>query len=258
MWKRVRRAWNKRGPVGFARLAWQNVRYYARLPFDSRIGRGQRFDHEFDNRYGTDTTGYVPIGALTVPAEHEDHAREYAPTDTLAFQAILARLEIDHSRYVFIDVGSGKGRTLLLASDYPFKRIIGVEFAREMHLVAVRNIAIYHSPTQKCTRLESVCADAVAFDLPDCPLVCFLNNPFDDVIMDKWLASLRRWAAGNLHGVYVVYHNCYHRALFDRSPHWQLVVEGGSMAVGDAFAIYQYIRESAPAVASAAPEGVSA
>lgn len=242
MWKRIKRAWSKHGPLGFARLAYKNLTYYARLPFEPEIIRGQRYDREFDKQYGTDTTGYVPIGALTVPAENENHAREYAPADTNTFRAILARLAIDHAEFAFIDFGSGKGRTLLLASDYPFKRIIGVEFAREMHLVAVNNIAIYRSPTQKCTRLESVCADATVFELPDCPLVCFFNNPFDDVVFEKWLAYLRRWAASRPHDCYVVYLNCFHRGLFDKSPDWKLLAEGGSTATGDGFVIYRYTR----------------
>ena len=34
--------------------------------------------------------------------------------------------------FTFIDLGSGKGRTLLMASDYPFRRIIGLELLEEL------------------------------------------------------------------------------------------------------------------------------
>ena len=242
IWSRVKRAWRKRGPTGFVQLAYRNLIYFAKLPFEPRIVRAQRFDHDFDRRYGTDTTSYVPIGALTVPPENEDHAREYAPSDTSTFQTILARLSIDHSQFVYIDFGSGKGRTLFLASDWPFKRIIGVEFAEEMHLIALKNISKYKSPAQKCAQIESVCADATHFPLPDSPIVCFFNNPFDDVVFKKWLLNFRRWSDTNAHDVYVVYVNCFHRRVFDGSPHWHLLADGGSTDTGDGFVVYRYVR----------------
>jgi len=45
--------------------------------------------------------------------------------------------------FTFVDLGSGKGRVLLMASHYPFKRIIGVEFIPELHQVAQENIRKY-------------------------------------------------------------------------------------------------------------------
>ena len=242
LWMRIKRAWRKRGPIGFVALAWRNVVLLTRPTHKTKIARAQRFDHSFDNQYGIDTTGFVPIGALTVPTENEDHAREYLPTDTNTFRTILSRLAIDHSQFTYIDFGSGKGRTLLLASDYPFKQIIGVEFSREMHDVAVKNIAVYKSPTQKCTHLESVCTDATVFEPPDCSLVCYLYDPFDDVVLGKWLANLRQWAAKCSHEVYVMYLHCQHRRLFDHSPDWKLVNEEPYTAEEDGFVIYQFTR----------------
>lgn len=32
--------------------------------------------------------------------------------------------------YDFLDFGSGKGRTLLMAASFPFKKITGVEFSK--------------------------------------------------------------------------------------------------------------------------------
>jgi hypothetical protein len=43
----------------------------------------------------------------------------------------LAALPIAYDKFAFVDCGSGKGRTLLIASEFPFKFIIGVEFAAE-------------------------------------------------------------------------------------------------------------------------------
>ncbi len=55
----------------------------------------------------------------------------YQPTESALFHEMLDALSqqshSDFHDFVFIDLGSGKGRTLLMASDYPFRRIVGVE-----------------------------------------------------------------------------------------------------------------------------------
>src|ERR1700722_11946123 len=48
----------------------------------------------------------------------------YQPTDSALFHEMLEALRQkagDFHDFVFIDLGSGKGRTLLMASDYPFR-----------------------------------------------------------------------------------------------------------------------------------------
>ena len=51
----------------------------------------------------------------------------YQPTEPALFhemlEALRQQVHLDFRDFTFIDLGSGKGRTLLLASDYPFRRI---------------------------------------------------------------------------------------------------------------------------------------
>ena len=39
-----------------------------------------------------------------------------------------------------------------MASEYPFRRIVGVELLAELHEIALQNIARYRSEGQKCFR----------------------------------------------------------------------------------------------------------
>jgi methylase of polypeptide subunit release factors len=52
----------------------------------------------------------------------------------------VASLDVEHKDFTFIDLGSGKGRALVLALSYPFRRVVGVEFALELHRVAEANL----------------------------------------------------------------------------------------------------------------------
>src|SRR6202165_2780171 len=102
---------------------------------------------------------------------------------------MMARLPIEFDQFTFIDLGSGKGRTLLMASEYPFMRIVGVELIAELHQAAEENIRAYRSATQQCRQIEAVCADASEFVFPETPLVLYLFNRLP-------LGGLRRGRAG--------------------------------------------------------------
>ena len=71
----------------------------------------------------------------------------YQPTEAHLFHEMLEALReethADFHDFVFIDLGSGKGRTLLMASDYPFRRIIGVELLPALHQAAQDNLGKY-------------------------------------------------------------------------------------------------------------------
>ena len=76
---------------------------------------------------------------------------------------MLSALPIDYRDFTFIDIGSGKGRTLLMASDYPFRRIIGVELLPELHRIAQENVRKYKNENQKSFAIVSQCVDAREF-----------------------------------------------------------------------------------------------
>src|SRR5262245_9218116 len=78
----------------------------------------QRYgDVDYDGDHRVDTTGATVgwrerlLGTFHSP---------YQPTESVLFHRMLDNLKIDFREFIFIDLGSGKGRTLLMASDYPF------------------------------------------------------------------------------------------------------------------------------------------
>jgi SAM-dependent methyltransferase len=98
----------------------------------------------------------------------------------------------DYSKYTFIDMGSGKGRMLFVAAEYPFRRVIGVEFSNDLHEEALANIRRYRHSKQRCADIESLHADAAEFEFPDENLVIYMFNPFGPEVMGRMLANLER------------------------------------------------------------------
>ena len=97
-----------------------------------------------------------------------------------ALRPVLMRLALELTGASFVDNGSAKRRLLLVASHFPFREVIGVEFSRELPEIAERNIAIYRDPEQRCRNIRSVRIDACEFRLPGTSLVCYFCNSFDD------------------------------------------------------------------------------
>jgi hypothetical protein len=141
----------------------------------------------------------------------------YQPTEPALFHQMLASLPINIADFTFIDLGSGKGRTLMMASDYPFRRIVGVELLPELNRIAQENLRKYSNPNQKCFALESICADAQAFPFPDAPLVLYLFNPLPEAGLTTMIANLERSLREHPRPAFVLYHNPLLEHILDRS-----------------------------------------
>jgi SAM-dependent methyltransferase len=141
----------------------------------------------------------------------------YQPTEPALFQEMFGRLEIDFREFTFIDLGSGKGRVLLMAAAYPFRRVVGVELLPELHRVAEENIRKYKSDAQRCFAVQSVCGDAREFLLPPEPTVLYLFNPLQEAGLEQVVASLERSLRKNPRPVYVLYHNPLLEHVLNRS-----------------------------------------
>jgi len=142
----------------------------------------QRVNEDFDRQHGIETSKRVHLSDLKVESPNWIYCDGYWPTPPNVFQDALSALTSKPEDLVFVDFGSGKGRVLLMASELPFRKIIGVEFSSELHGIAQQNIRSYRSATQKCRDITCVCADFTQFPIPPEPLFVFLYNPSSKAI----------------------------------------------------------------------------
>ncbi len=142
----------------------------------------------------------------------------YQPSEPGLFRQMLDALPVDYSQFTFLDLGSGKGRALLMASDYPFRRVLGVELVPELHQIAVDNIRKYRGPAQLCHTIESCCADASQFVFPREPLIIYLFNPFPESLLRRVLANLELSLRQLPRPVFLLYHNPLLEPLLAASP----------------------------------------
>jgi SAM-dependent methyltransferase len=171
--------------------------------------RRQRYgDVDYDWDFRVDTTGATVgwrdrlLGTFNSP---------YQPTEPALFHKMLSCLtataKFDFREFTFIDIGSGKGRALLMAADYPFRRIFGIELLPELHRVARENIGKYKSDSQKCFAIDCLLADASEFTFPQEPTVLYLFNPLPESGLARMMGNLERSLREQPRAVFVLYHN---------------------------------------------------
>lgn len=190
----------KHGPLGTAKTVnrymiknFGGVPGFNRLflPIDRLLSVVQRhLDSSFDRKYGVDTSGVISLEDLAIESKNVKEFLWYEPMSVNVFHQIMSHLDIDFSKFLFIDFGSGKGRVLLLAADYGYRKIIGVEISRELHLIAEDNVAIYNRYKQKPSNIETLCMDAVEFPVPNVPVVIFFYTPFIGKVLEQVLNNV--------------------------------------------------------------------
>ena len=166
--------------------------------------RRARFgDIDYDCDHGFDTTWARLSWGVRLREVFAE--RLYQPTVPDEFSEMLQHLaRVDFTGFTFIDLGSGKGRVLLLAAAYHFRRIIGVEFQPELHAVAEVNLSRLRENGGNIDA-ESLCLDAREFEFPPDPLVIYLFNPFPDYVLSTVLDNLQASVARHPRPVYVIY-----------------------------------------------------
>jgi SAM-dependent methyltransferase len=152
--------------------------------------------HPFDLEFGVRTSRLVAGRDLRLGRSTDRHATAYYAIAPSVFKSAIVRWRrckplapIDE--FTFIDVGAGMGRALLLASELPFKKVVGVELHPSLARIARRNLALWRAQGRANASVRLYCRDAAAFRLPTGPCVAFLFNPFAGPVMR---AVLRAWA----------------------------------------------------------------
>jgi SAM-dependent methyltransferase len=164
--------------------------------------------HPYDQLTGCDTSGMIHARRLGPDAE------DYQPVDPDVFRAGLDLLPEELAPFTFVDVGCGKGRALLLAEEYPFRKITGVEFSGKLAKIAAANAVKIRS-----RRISVVHADARDFQFPPEPLVVFLYNPFSGDI----LRSVMKRLGSHPSSLYILYVNPVHGDAISALPQMKFV-----------------------------------
>ena len=190
------------------------------LKYGFKRGVSMGIDNKwFDLWYGTSTTttktndeNYV----VNIDSNNIKYAVESTADKVTRFRRAMSVVKGEglekFYNTAFIDYGCGKGRVLILASKYGFKRIMGVEISSSMldicrsnlSVVKVKNVVLYEK-------------DAVNFQAPRTsnPRLHYFYNPFTEVVFNRVIKNIADERQGPVQ--YIVYSNPQHLRVFDSS-----------------------------------------
>lgn len=179
-------------------------------------GSGWERTHPFDRQHGTDTSGCVAADELPPDEAARAHAICYAGSQPSLLRQALAELWPVDS-FTFVDLGCGKGRALLVASEFPFRDILGVELSAPLARIAGDNAVLFARRFPQRTAISVAVADASTFPLPAGNLVLFLYHPFGAALVARVARAVEAALASGRRSVCVVYYNPVAGHCFDAS-----------------------------------------
>ena len=161
-------------------------------------------DTSFDRVHGTDTGGMVPTRDLDIDDDETRwQSNLYLGSPARVTRHIIRSLDIDPTDYTFVDYGSGKGRALFVAAEFPFREVVGVEISQQLHDAANANLGRYrgerHSP------ISLWCGNALDYALPEGNLVLHMYHPFGPDVLGQMLDHIEAQSAGKARQVLVPY-----------------------------------------------------
>lgn len=138
--------------------------------------------HPLDAWLGVETSGFQPGPLLRSGRPMDREVTGYEPIQPSTMARVVKIVGSPQS-YAFVDIGCGKGRALILASAFGFRRIVGVEMSPDLFAVAQENVGKLRGAHSDEPEIEVVHGDATEFRLPDGPLLVLLYNPFGALAM---------------------------------------------------------------------------
>jgi SAM-dependent methyltransferase len=179
--------------------------------------------HPFDLEFGVRTSGLIAGRNLKCGSRADRHNTAYFGVAPSVFHEMIALWRRSKpagtiDQFTFVDIGAGMGRAVLLASEFPFRSVIGVELNPRLARIARKNVAHWKAAGLACAPVRVICRDAVEFKIPPGPCVAFMFNPFGGPIMRRLLKTWSQTLARREDQLDILYVNNEQETVLRRQP----------------------------------------
>jgi len=139
----------------------------------------------FTRRYSLDFGGFIPREELSTSATDSlAHSNNYRPYSNHLLKVLIQEALSSGIQFQnFVDIGCGKGLPSLFARKYfRFAKVYGIDFSEPLIEAAKQNVA-----KLGWADVSFVVADASKWKAPEGNSLFFMFNPFDAVILERFL-----------------------------------------------------------------------
>lgn len=163
-------------------------------------------DYKFDWKFGTDTMQRVDVESFETDSDNKAHARFYQASKTRPVLELFNKLCLPKDS-VFVDMGCGKGRVLLLAAQRGFKKVVGIEFCAQLYRQSLKNVEIYVKKYPASPLIEVIKLDVTYYPFKKDENILFLYNPFDSVVLVRVLQNISDSLQKAPREIWLIYNN---------------------------------------------------
>ncbi len=187
------------------------------IPVVRRIYPPAQRTHPIDGIYGINTSVCVSLEEIHPDPHLRSMISAYTGSQPGIVRRALSALG-DIKDYALVDLGCGKGRATAVATEFPFREVIGVELSAELAATARANAAIVARRFPDRPQVTIVEANVVDFPLPPGKLVFFNYHSFGQQLIAQIIGRFEAaLASGELPHMFFVYLNPVHPQGFDAS-----------------------------------------
>jgi SAM-dependent methyltransferase len=224
-------------------------------PFTRKLYKVWDRGHPFDHEFGVDTLGIVPADQITQDKRLAAQIVCYAGSQpSIVRTGLLALGPVEE--YTLLDFGCGKGRAAIVASEFPFRRVVGVELSPVLAAMARANAAVIANRFPQRPGIAVIETNVLEFALPAGKLAIFAYHPFGAEILTGVVKRLEAALAAETPHIFFVYDNPVHADVLDASPAFKrfyaalVPYDRSELGYGlfkhDAVVIWQSVRGAVP------------
>jgi len=167
-------------------------------------------------RYGLRKTfAPVPLKYLTIGGADISRSSPYEAVNYYMLERLLKTFCDLSPETSIVDLGCGKGRVMVVAAHFGFKKLIGIEFAKELCIEASRNM----ERTQVVINdIDWKVIHANVLDYPIQPddTVFFMFNPFVEETVNAFLDRLEKSCTQNPRKTWFLYASPVHASALQK------------------------------------------
>lgn len=181
------------------------------------------YENKYEKLLKIDTLTIENLEHLTLASNNSKENHHYQGASYFILFKIFNSLSNDFKNKIFIDYGCGKGRALFVAEQCGFKRLIGVDIAKELIVEAEKNLINYQKQNSN-SEIKFVFEDATKYDIPKDAYVFYFFNPFGPTILHSVLSNIKTSVNQTPRKIRCIYLNPIHKDEFEKLG-FQLVEE---------------------------------
>jgi cyclopropane fatty-acyl-phospholipid synthase-like methyltransferase len=190
-------------------------------------------DNYYEKYFDVNTKGLISTEDLGISHNESIH---YLPSHYRHIVAILNKLPVDKKNSTLLDYGCGKGRVIITAASYQYKKIIGVELS---NLINVAKNNIDKMKHRNTINIELKQCDAIDFNVPPYVNIIYFFNPFIGSILENVTRNIYASYIETPRKIYIIYfNNCHFEKIIDHES-WLTKIDQSELHLNISFGLYE-------------------